>query len=172
MKSPYCRAYCLLDFAFSCQATLAQAQPTNVAAAVATNLSVATSATHTNTGTKSLDFMKDAPAWVSNLIALVSLVVSAINLWVVVHFFFRSSSDRVAERDADRSERDARTTREVGNFWIQELILRTSNDFVHGFFDIAPPGAELALMWKTAPPRMPVTAPFLSSGNLPVDTLR
>ena len=136
MKSPYCRAYCLLDFAFSCQATLAQAQPTNVAAAVATNLSVATSATHTNTGTKSLDFMKDAPAWVSNLIALVSLVVSAINLWVVVHFFFRSSSDRVAERDADRSERDARTTREVGNFWIQELILRTSNDFVHGFFDI------------------------------------
>jgi hypothetical protein len=134
MKNGCCWAHCLLAFAFLCQATLAQGQPANVVGAAATNLT-ATPPASTNTATKSLDFKKDAPAWVSNSIALVSLIVSAINLWIVVHFFFRSSSERVSERNADRAERDIRTTREVGNFWIQELILRSSNDFVHGFFD-------------------------------------
>ena len=43
---------------------------------------------------------------------------------------------------------------------------RTLSDLVNQAYALAP--AEIELLWKTAPPRMPIPPPFLSSGNLPV----
>ena len=39
---------------------------------------------------------------------------------------------------------------------------RTLSDFVSQTYGLTP--AEIALTWQTAPPRMPIPPPFLSSG--------
>ena len=41
---------------------------------------------------------------------------------------------------------------------------RTFSDLVNQAYALAP--AEIALMWQTAPPRMPIPPSFLSLGNL------
>lgn len=41
-------------------------------------------------------------------------------------------------------------------------LKRTLSDLVNKAYALTP--AELALVWQTAPPRMPIPSPFLSSG--------
>jgi hypothetical protein len=43
---------------------------------------------------------------------------------------------------------------------------RTLNDLVNQAYALTP--AEIALLWQTSPPDIPIPPPFLSSGNLPV----
>jgi hypothetical protein len=135
MKHLLVCASSLLIFTFVCQPGSAQVPATNPSSLLNTNPAKTQGASPSAGVPPSIDLKKDAPAWVSNLIALFSLVVSTVNLWVVIHFFFRANVDRSHERDEDRTERNIRIAREVGNFWIQELILKTSNEFLHGFFD-------------------------------------
>ena len=47
---------------------------------------------------------------------------------------------------------------------------RTLSDRVKQAYALTP--AESAFMWQTAPPRMPIPPPFLSSANIPVAALR
>lgn len=137
-------ARCFVILGFSCHSILAQTSPPanfgtqTQASNIATQGVTTTQPTATNPLKKAdekIDFRKDAPLWVSNLIALVALIVAAVNLWIVIHFFYRANYDRTQERVEDRNERDVRMGREVGNFWIQELILKTNNETLHRFFD-------------------------------------
>jgi cell fate (sporulation/competence/biofilm development) regulator YlbF (YheA/YmcA/DUF963 family) len=80
-------------------------------------------------------FAHELPVWVSDTIAALSLLVSLANLALVVWFFCRANQDRKTERRADRDERQVRIRLEVTNFWLQELILKPSNELSHNFFN-------------------------------------
>lgn len=72
---------------------------------------------------------------IKDIAAVISAIASVVNLVIVVVLFRSTSRNRNCERQEDFKLRETERQVRVAAFWIEELIMRPSNQLLHKFFD-------------------------------------